>query len=152
MPRLIKTDILTHVLSRCVRSPSGCLLWQGSINNGYGHTQVKGRMKKVHRVVWEENHGPIPEGLLVCHTCDVRNCEDINHLFLGTDKDNVQDMMMKNRDAMRGTKNPHAKMTDEMVREIRNAEGTHRYLAAKYNVNVAQITRVKNKQIWKHVT
>lgn len=55
---------------------------------GYGYA---------HRYVWEQNNGPIPSGLLVCHTCDTPRCVNINHLFLGSAKDNTTDMTNKGR-------------------------------------------------------
>ena len=52
---------------------------------------------KAHRIVWEAVNGPIPEGMFVCHTCDVPRCVNIDHLFLGTAQDNMNDKMSKGR-------------------------------------------------------
>jgi hypothetical protein len=80
---------------------SDCWIFSGSLNDdGYGQIRVGGRKGKtirVHRLAWEEVHGPIPDGMTVCHTCDVPACCNPAHLFLGTQQDNVQDMMNKRR-------------------------------------------------------
>jgi hypothetical protein len=80
---------------------SGCQLWEGRIgNSGYG-TYGGGRKGKrfmAHRLAWEEAYGPIPDDdMQICHRCDVRSCVNIDHLFLGTAKDNTRDMMAKGR-------------------------------------------------------
>lgn len=83
--------------SRCARVGE-CLEWQGyRMPNGYGHVAFLGRMRLAHRVAYELTHGPIPEGMLVCHRCDNPPCTDPEHLFLGTHSDNVQDMLRKGR-------------------------------------------------------
>lgn len=73
---------------------SGCWLWMGRVNQfGYGTIGIK----LTHRVVWEHEHGPIPNGLYVCHKCDVPLCVNPAHLFLGTQLDNMVDMRCKGR-------------------------------------------------------
>lgn len=75
-----------------------CILWTGAVSgDGYGNTWHNGRNIGAHRLAWEEVHGPIPSGLFVCHTCDVPLCINVDHLFLGTPKDNSQDMARKGR-------------------------------------------------------
>jgi hypothetical protein len=79
---------------------SGCLLWTGAVHpDGYGKISPGGREgpKIASRVAWEIARGPIPDGMLVCHRCDTPACVNIDHLFLGTDADNVQDMVRKGR-------------------------------------------------------
>ncbi len=84
--------------SRTKKDPSGCWLWQGGrTGKGYGAIGVEGKTKGVHRVAWELVNGPIPDGMLICHHCDIRNCINPEHLFLGTHTDNMQDALKKGR-------------------------------------------------------
>ena len=83
--------------ARLVQDPSGCWIWMGCVRKGYGQISVKGKMKNVHRVTWELTHGPIPKGVFVLHHCDVRPCANPDHLFLGTNTDNMRDMNAKGR-------------------------------------------------------
>ena len=78
-------------------SISGCWNWTGSVDSkGYGSIK-DGVTSRAHRVAWKLYKGKIPEGIFVLHTCDNRKCVNPNHLFLGTSKDNVRDMMDKGR-------------------------------------------------------
>ncbi len=80
------------------RSATGCWLWDDRKGaGGYGILRWKGKVWRSHRLAWTLASGPIPEGMLVCHTCDTRNCVRPDHLFLGTAKDNTRDMMQKGR-------------------------------------------------------
>lgn len=77
---------------------TGCLLWVGWANqDGYGVTQKNLKCLMVTRVLWENSHGPIPKGMVICHSCDTPACVNLNHLFLGTQKDNVLDAVSKGR-------------------------------------------------------
>lgn len=82
-----------------VRMPNGCLEWTGDTNaGGYGVIRVDGKQPLTHRFAWELTHGPIPPGIRVLHHCDNPPCCDAEKcLFLGTDADNVGDMMAKGR-------------------------------------------------------
>jgi len=75
-----------------------CIEWTGyRFSTGYGAFKRQGRYYRVTRVVWEGAHGPIPEGMLVCHRCDNPPCYRMSHLFLGTASDNQQDCVRKGR-------------------------------------------------------
>ena len=91
--------------------PGGCWVWMGHISDngyghGYGHIRVNGRMKLAHRVSWELHVGKIPvgtghHGTCVLHRCDNASCVRPDHLFLGSQADNMQDMMNKGREPIR---------------------------------------------------
>lgn len=89
-----------------VKKTESCWLWTGMVNrSGYGiFTPSKNYRRLAHRVVWVLTNGPIPDGLFVCHHCDVRNCIRPDHLFLGTQRDNIVDASRKGR--MPGNPNP----------------------------------------------
>ncbi len=85
--------------SKYIKDLSGCWLWQaGKDSNGYGKLQISGKSTGAHRISWELTNGPVPEGMLVLHTCDTPNCVNSNHLFIGTNTDNMRDKVSKGRD------------------------------------------------------
>lgn len=77
---------------------SGCIEWTGPrLKSGYGRVWSQGKMKRAHRVAYEDEYGPIPEGMSVLHTCDNPPCVRPEHLFIGTQLDNIRDMDRKGR-------------------------------------------------------
>ncbi len=97
----MRKNTAERLTSKAVRDAAGCLLWVGALDRGgYGVIRIGGRRGntlKAHRVAWTEANGPIPAGLFVCHSCDVRNCIEPAHLWLGTQADNNRDMFAKGR-------------------------------------------------------
>jgi len=107
-PRTPGLSNLERFLEKTKRADSGCLEWLACRNTkGYGWFRFDGRNQVAHRVAWMLEHGDIPEGLCICHTCDNRICVDVDHLFLGTVKDNNRDMFLKGRNANQNTKKNH---------------------------------------------
>lgn len=109
----------------------GCWEWMGALNRkGYGIRTYyfPGRVQKnmtLHRVMYEKYKGPIPKGMLVCHSCDNPRCGNPGHLWLGTDRDNARDRESKGRGRQpAGERNGHAlcsNTTAEVVRQMANA-------------------------------
>lgn len=80
-----------------IQNSNLCLEWQGAKDQyGYGLINLNGT-RRVHRVMWILHHGSIPSGMYICHSCDNPACANIEHLFLGTPKDNALDMVTKER-------------------------------------------------------
>lgn len=136
-----------------VTKSDGCWEWSGArLPSGYGVISTRARSggnTLAHRISWELHNGQIPNGLLVCHTCDNPPCVNPDHLFLGTGADNSQDMSAKGRTAKAVTK-----LTPEKVQAIRNrhANGeTVHDLAREFDVTPPTISEAVQRITWKLV-
>lgn len=130
-----------------------CWLWKGhKLKGGYGKL---GRAM-THRLSYELNVGTIPFGISVLHKCDVRHCANPNHLFLGTQQDNLKDMRNKDRQ-VRGEDQGLSKLTEDQVRIIRQRyrRYSHQHgtgaLAREFGVAHVTIYRVVMNTRWRHV-
>lgn len=145
--------------SRVDRS-TDCWLWLGAKNDdGYG---IVGHVGKAHRVAWELTNGKIPADQHVLHRCDNPGCVRPDHLFLGSNHDNVLDRHSKGRSAnlfpagdahparlRRGSPHWAAKLSDEAVREIRERReqgSTTVDLGRAFNVHPATISRIARRK------
>ena len=138
----------------CQPDSSGCILWTKSVTHkGHGRLHIGGRQTTAHREAYRVAYGPIPEGMCVCHTCDVPRCINIEHLFLGTQVDNLADMVSKGRHAY-GTKNGKSKLDADRVIEMRKqrANGAaYSSIAAWAGVSCATAYSAGNGKTWAHI-
>jgi hypothetical protein len=131
--------------------------------NGYGRKSIDKRGNYAHRVAYVKANGLSMadiKGMVVRHKCDNRACINPDHLEIGTQADNVRDMVERGRAKggyLKGTRNGRAKLNDEKVREIRktfisgDADFGVEAMAAKYGVSPASIYFVVQGTTWKHV-
>lgn len=132
-------------------SKSGCWIWTaGTRPNGKGvqyprHWTDDGRSTGAHRFSFQLAHGPIPQSMYVCHKCDTPLCVNPDHLFVGTHKDNMQDMVTKKRSFTgRGEdKKGRAKLTNQQADQIRKMDVSHSKIAAMFGVSQTTISRIK---------
>ena len=138
-----------------VTKTESCWYWTGYCHrrSGYGHVRVGPRMARAHRIAWELSHGPIPDGLDVLHSCDNPPCVRPDHLFLGTQLDNIADREAKGRGgAAHGEHHGRAKLTEAQVRQIRaRATEPRGVLAAEFHVGIDAIKRILSGRYWSHV-
>jgi hypothetical protein len=134
--------------------PDGCWPYVGGYAQRSGHVQMwhQGQMVGVHRVAWELAHGPIPEGLCVCHRCDNPPCVNPAHLFLGTVVDNNVDRDRKGRQvALKGELHGNAKLTADQVAAIRVLcdRGMPQLLVARaVGVSQANVSLICRREAW----
>lgn len=136
----------------------GCWLWLRGKRNGYGQFDLKGKTVSAHRASYEFYVGKIPDGLRVLHKCDNPPCINPDHLFLGTDRDNVADCVKKGRSNRSrfvggavGGANGRAKLTQESVLKIRADKRKLIEIAADYGVTSTTVCDIKAGRRWKHL-
>lgn len=148
----------------------GCRVWTSQLShNGYGRLRVdRSRRVPAHVFAWVRAHGPVADGLRVCHSCDNPPCVNIDHLFLGTHLDNMRDMVAKCRQSRganhyavtrpdrlpRGSAHGMAKLSESAVADIRQrcAAGELRAsMALRYGVTPTLIGMVVRREIWRHI-
>ena len=135
-----------------IQKTETCWLWTGAqINMHYGLLTFKQRNYLAHRFSWILHYGPIPQGLQVLHDCDHPLCCRPNHLFLGTQADNMADMARKGRHWMRQPSNMYRlKLNAEAIKVICFLKGqkTQKALAKAYKVHQSHICKIQSRKRW----
>lgn len=137
---------------------TGCWQWTASAAGrgvSYGQIKLPGERRQIyaHRLAYLIHKGDVPEGMSVCHTCDNRLCVNPEHLFLGTTKDNQQDMKSKGR-SLFGEKNGKAKLTEELAREVIRLLRTglpQIEIAERVGIGQMQVSRINTGERWGHL-
>lgn len=130
---------------------TGCWIWMGNVRStGYGEIRINGTKTKAHRASYQAHAGKIPNGLHVLHRCDIPLCVNPDHLFIGTHKDNMDDMVKKGRQA-KGDCNGNSTLTNEIVLAVREAQGRGVDIAKQFGITESHVSRIKNKLRWKHL-
>lgn len=135
------------------RNGEGCWTWNGdSYPKGYGRLKIDGKGKRAHRISYELFCGPIPDGLHVLHKCDNPACVRPDHLWVGTNKDNIRDKVKKGRQAHnRGVNHGRAKLTPKQVMKIRQDRRTCAAIAADYQISETHAWQIKARKCWAHL-
>lgn len=135
-----KSDEKLRFLAKVKVMDSGCHEWQAGFHrDGYGKFQTEGKTMPAHRVafkLFKQN----PEKNYVLHRCDNRKCVNVEHLFLGTNKDNIADMDQKKR---RGTKSKLTYANVDVIKNLLQDRYTQQYIAEKFNIDQTTVSRIK---------
>lgn len=133
---------------------SGCWIWMGKLrsnsvglNHRYGFTSISGKEERAHRLSYKIFRGEIPDGLYVLHKCDVTQCVNPDHLFLGTQKENLLDASSKGR--------TWRKVTEQQVAEMRmlHASNGDSYakLSRKFSLSPDTVVKIIKRKTWAHI-
>lgn len=131
---------------------SGCWIWLGAANaDGYGSIDIGDKSMRAHRASWEAHRGPVPEGMSVLHRCDVPSCINPDHLFLGTQLENIADRTRKGRgkhQVYSGEAHPCCKLTAATVDYIRNSPLKQRELARIFGTSQSHVSNIQRGKRW----
>jgi hypothetical protein len=151
----MKEKDIIRFLSKIEKTDT-CWFWKAKGRcNGYGFLKIDKRNIPAHRISYQIHNGDFDFNLHVLHKCDIRNCVNPEHLFLGTNKDNIDDKVSKDRQA-KGSDNGNSILNEEQVKEIKlhlqnKYYGYIKNLVSKYNVSETCIRDIKRGRTWKHI-
>jgi len=136
-----------------VDKTQSCWVWTKSTRAGYGQVMVDGKRWSAHRLFYTLHKGPIPDGKLVCHTCDNKLCVNPEHLYVGTHVDNNNDTYLRNR--MPNKQGYNAKNVVKLdlaeALEIKYSKTPSSILEEMFGINQSQISRIRNGKTWKNI-
>jgi lambda repressor-like predicted transcriptional regulator len=140
-----RRNTLDDFWKRIDKSPTGCWLWTGTRDSqGYGRFKIDGKYWGAHRLAFTELKGPIPDGLFVCHHCDVPACINPEHLYAGTHDDNMRDVSRRER---------NARILDwetaMVIRDLKGAGVSSREVAKQYGVSSYTVRAIWANRVWK---
>lgn len=151
-------DLAARIFNRHTVNPvTGCWEWSGSrTSRGYGRFKIPtGKIMLAHRASYMVHKGEIPSGLYICHHCDNPCCINPDHLFAGTNADNMADCARKGRSAgLRniGQVNGRSVISEIDAKVIAKSAEPHKVLAQRYGVSRSTITHLKTGRTWRHIS
>lgn len=151
--RAIERRLAAKTDTQAGHGPDGdCHHWLGAkTRDGYGSVRFEGRSWLAHRLVHHITNAPVSDDVLVCHNCDNPSCVNPQHLFCGTQQDNMDDMVLKGRQRSRtGSDHANSKLTEADVLNIRSDRRTHKVIAMDYGVSRGLVSLIKRGAAWKH--
>jgi hypothetical protein len=158
MSESVREKLLSNIVLEDGPLESQCWIWQGSFHSqGYGQIRCSEINDLVHRVAYREFVGPIPEGLFCLHHCDNPPCINPEHLYVGTQQENVDDMWERGRAVIydrTGSLHPRARLNEDDVRDILQAlcQGeSQRVIANERGLPVTVINDIARGKRWAHV-
>lgn len=136
-----------------VDTSGDCWIWTGTRSGkGYGSFWNGRRMVQAHRFAYSDAYETDPGDLMVLHRCDNPSCVNPRHLVVGTNAENMADMVAKGRQARQiGVANPNARLTEQDVRAIRSSTGTNVDVGRQFGVSEATIRQIRAGSKWRHV-
>ncbi len=151
-----KIPVLTRLQTHHIKDNNGCWNWSKHRGFwGYGLIKVDGKVELAHRIAYKHMISEFPSELCVLHRCDNPACINPDHLFLGTNADNMKDKVQKGRQSnvgeYPGEKHHNAKLTEKDVLNIRTKQLKQSEYAQIYGVSQALISNIQLNKCWTHI-
>ena len=144
-------------LKRYLVADNGCWNWIGSKDrDGYGvFGHHRNKQFRAHRASFEFHVAEIAKGMFVCHSCDNTSCINPKHLFIGTAKENTQDMINKQRrTTLYGENHPNSKLTTSQIHQIKELRQNNMLLtdiASQFGVSFQTISSIAKGTTWNRI-
>lgn len=149
--RLLEQGPIAYLEKHSFALPNGCIEWTGSrTSRGYGAAHFAGRYQSAHRLSYTAHKGEIEKGKFVCHSCDNPACINPDHLWLGSQQDNMSDKVSKKRHSHGEVHGMH-KLSEAQVKTILVGDKSANELAETFGISSDHIGAIRKGIAWKHL-